>query len=98
MTLRPRKKNKLKSSEDLSINACYNYLGVILDSDLRHDEAQEWLAKCDEILKKGDEDLWIRLGCQNKLNTSCNRCGTESFDESRKLVDAALVLATDFNN
>ena len=91
-------RRELNSSEDLSINACYNYLGVITDSDLRHDEAKEWLAKSAEILAKGDGDLYIRLRCQNKLNTSRNRYATEKFDESEKLVDEALVLATHFNS
>lgn len=85
------------SPKDLAIVACYNYLGVARDSDLRHDEGKEWLEKSFAIIKDRNEDLYIRLRCQNNLNRARNRYATDNFEEAEKLLDKALELARVFD-
>ena len=90
-------RRELFSPEDLAIVACYNYLGVATDSDLRYDEGNEWLEKSAAIIEDHDEDLYVRLRCQNNLNRSRNRYATEKFDDSETLLNRALTLATSYD-
>ena len=91
-------RRELQMPEDLAMSNCYNYLGIACDSDLRHDEARVWLEKSADILKDHDEDLYVRLACQNNLNRARNLYCTENYEQSKHLLDISMSQATKFKS
>lgn len=91
-------RRELQMPEDLAMSNCYNYLGIACDSDLRHDEAHVWLEKSADIFKDHDEDLYVRLACQNNLNRARNLYCTEQYEQSKQLLDISMSQATKFGS
>ncbi|KAK8079199.1 hypothetical protein PG994_003006 [Apiospora phragmitis] len=71
-------RERLEQPQSLEITNCYNCIAVACDSLRRHAEAKMFLLKSREILEKDDDELHIRLLCQNNLNYSrnlfCRQC------------------------
>ncbi|KAL8715178.1 MAG: hypothetical protein Q9220_001136 [cf. Caloplaca sp. 1 TL-2023] len=88
----------LKMPQDLQMSNCYNYIAIALDSLGRHDEAKVWLEKSRAILESHDDELHVRLLCQNNLNFSRNLFSVGDFGLSEYKLDKALVQATTFKN
>jgi tetratricopeptide (TPR) repeat protein len=88
----------LRLPEDLQMTNYYNYLGLACDSELRHDEARIWLDKSVAILRGHDEELYVRLSCQNNLNSARNLYYTDHFDEAEQRIDLSLKQATGFQS
>lgn len=91
-------RRELMMPEDLAMTNCYNYLGIACDSDLRHSEARFWLEKSADILKDHDENLYVRLACQNNLNRARNLYCTGQYEQSKQLLDVSMSQATKFES
>ena len=91
-------RRELTMPEDLAMTNCYNYLGIACDSDLRHSEAWIWLERSADILKNHDEDLYVRLACQNNLNRARNLYCTGQYEQSKQLLDVSMSQATKFGS
>ena len=91
-------REELKMPQDLQMTNCYNYIAIALDSMALHQEAKLWFEKSREILEGHDDELHIRLLCQNNLNFSRNLFSVEDFDGAEKKLDRALIQATGFKS
>ena len=84
--------------EDLAMTNGYNYLGFACDSDLRPSEARVWLEESGDILKDHDEDLYVRLACQNNLNRVHNFYCTGQYEQSKQVFDISMSQAIRFES
>lgn len=83
--------------QDLKTSNCFNYIALALDSLEQHKDAQSWLDKSAEILKDND-DLYVRLSCQNILNSARNLYFMGEYEAAEKRLDQSLKQATAFNS
>ena len=88
----------LKTPQDLQTANCYNYIAIALDSLADHGEAVKWLEKSREILEGHDDELHLRLLCQNDLNFSRNLFSVDDFTGSEEKLNRALILAARFKS
>ena len=96
-------KRELQMPKDLRISNCYNYLGLAYDSKLQYSVGWHWLERSAYILKDPDEDVYVRLACQNNLNRARNLYCTatekpERYEESKKLLDISMSQAVEFGS
>lgn len=91
-------RNGINMPQDLKMTNCYNYIALALDSLERHTEAQKWLDKSDAILRDHEEDLFVRLSCQNNLNSARNLYCMDQYEAAEKRIDLALEQATSFQS
>ncbi|KAL8948298.1 MAG: hypothetical protein Q9222_005505 [Ikaeria aurantiellina] len=91
-------REQLNMPQDLQMMNCYNYIAIALDSMARHTEAKEWLQKSQNILEGHDDELHIRLLCQNNLNFSRNLFSSGDFMASEQKLDCALEQAISFSS
>ena len=95
------KRKELQMPKDLRMSNCYNYLGIAYDSELQYGVGFHWLERSANILKHHDEDVCVRLACQNNLNRARNLYCTEKpgrYEESKKLLDISMSQATEFGS
>ena len=91
-------RTEMKMPQDLKMTNCFNYIALALDSLERHQEAQPWLNKSDALLRGHEEDLYVRLSCQNNLNSARNLYCMAEFAAAEDRVDLALKQATAFDS
>lgn len=91
-------RTELEMSQDLKMTNCFNYIALALDSLEQHKDAQPWLEKSADILTGHDEDLYVRLSCQNNLNSARNLYCMGEYEPAEKRLDLALKQATDFDS
>ncbi|KAL8804836.1 MAG: hypothetical protein Q9182_002330 [Xanthomendoza sp. 2 TL-2023] len=91
-------REQLKIPQDLQMTNCYNYIAIALDSQGRHQEAKNLLDKSREILEGHQDEIHLRLLCQNNLNSSRNLFSMHDFKGSEQKLDQALIQATSFKS
>ena len=99
------KRRELQIPKDLRMSNCYTYLGIAYDSKLQYSVGWHWLERSANILKDHDEDLYVRLACQNNLNRARNLyCfknyeeSKKNYEESKRLLDISISQAMEFGS
>lgn len=88
-------RTELEMPRDLKMTNCFNYIALALDSLEQHKDAHSWLGKSADILTSHDEDdLYVRLSCQNNLNSARNLYCMGEYGPAEKRLDSALKQAT----
>lgn len=91
-------RTEMQTHQDLRMSNCYNYIALALDSLEQHKDAQPWLEKSNDILKDHDDDLYVRLSCQNNLNSARNLYCMGDYEAAEKKIDQSLKQATAFDS
>lgn len=91
-------RTEMQAPQDLKMTNCFNYIALALDSLEQHKDAQPWLEKSNQILKDNDEDLYVRLSCQNNLNSARNLYCMGEYEAAEKRIDQSLKQATAFDS
>ena len=91
-------RHDLKIPQDLQMTNCYNYIAIACDSMGRHEDARSFLDKSRVILEGNDDELHIRLLCQNSLNFSRTLFSLGIFADSEYKLNQALTQARSFES